>query len=131
MVHEIDIDLLRAHVVLLIAPTISEFDRLYYDNVTRITDDEYKQIRDEIEHPELSAGCTWLLDNNTVLVFIRNKWNEGEVAHEMIHAAYKLLKPRGFDLDDEEIWAYLGGYLVEEYYNYLRDNDDELRSGDK
>lgn len=127
MIHSIDIDLLRANLVYLIASTVQEFDRFYYDNVTRITDEEYKQIRNEIEHPELCAGCTWLLDNNTVLVFIRNKWNEGEVAHEMIHAAYKLLKPRGFDLDDEEIWAYLGGYLTEEYYNYLREKDPDLK----
>lgn len=73
MVHEINIDLLRAHVVLLIAPTISEFDRLYYDNVTRITDEEYKQIRDEIEHPELSAGCTWLLDNKYSTCFYQKQ----------------------------------------------------------
>lgn len=130
MVYQLDIDLIRAQVVFLIETTTAEFDRLYYDNVTRITDEEYKEIKREIENPKLSDGYTGMLDNGTVIIFLRHKFAEGAITHEMIHAAYKLLKVRGFELDDEEAWAYLGGYLTEKYYEYLRENDPDLKSDD-
>ena len=130
MIYQLDIDLIRANVIFLIEPTLAEFDRLYYDNVTRITDAEYKDIREEIENPELSDGYTRLLNCGTAIVYLRHKYAEGSFTHEIIHAAYKLLKVRGFDLDDEEAWAYLGGYLTEKYYDFMRENDPDFKSED-
>ena len=68
-------------------------------------------------------------DNAKILIF-QQITTEGAITHEVIHATYKLLKVRGFELDDEEAWAYLGGYLTEKYYEYLRENDPDLKSDD-
>lgn len=45
----------------------------------------------------------------------KNKPTQKVIAHEIYHIAYNVLKPR--QIDDEEAWAYLIGYLTEEFFN--------------
>lgn len=48
--------------------------------------------------------------------------NASTVAHEMFHAVEMMLMERGLEHSEEasEAWAYLLGYLIEEFYNNLK-----------
>ena len=45
------------------------------------------------------------------------------VAHEIFHAAYRILNPRG--IEDEEAYAYLIGYITETFYQVKAEYDAE------
>lgn len=100
-----------------------EFYKLYDD---KITDDDNKYILKDINNPDACNGSTLVLDKGDYAIFIRHKDYEGDVAHEIYHVANKILCSRGVTHDaDGEAWAYLIGWLTEEYYNMLKEPEGE------
>lgn len=53
------------------------------------------------------------------LVFNRNP-DLGTVAHECYHCVYRLMRWVGADMDNNEIFAYHLGYLVNVVYTFLK-----------
>lgn len=122
MISIVPIDIYHASVVFLSDISVHDFDTLYYENTTRITDEEYKGIREDIVNPKICNGSTWKLDNGNVIVFVRYSDLEEDVAHEIFHAANDILLRAGINLDaDGEPWAYLIGYLTRKFYEALKD----------
>ena len=113
--------------VVMIAETSEEewleFYKLYDD---KITEDDSKYILKDINNPDTCNGATFILDKGDYVIFIRHKDYEGDVAHEIFHVANKILCSRGvFHEADGEAWAYLIGWLTEQYYDMLRDPERE------
>ena len=127
----VDLKMYHAQVVFLVGITAYDFEMLYYDNNRKITDDERKEFIGEITDEHGCNGLTCLLDSGDVLVYIRHAEYEGDVSHEIYHAANKVLVQRGFEAVDEEAWAYLIGYLTDEYYDALRDEMEKMERKDK
>lgn len=127
MIETINIDIYLNCVVIATGIDEKEFDDFYYRNVTRITDEEYKLIRKDIADKNSCNGLTMQLDNGNVLVFIRKGHERKDlvVAHELYHAANKILMRAGVHHDeDDEPYAYLLAWLTNEYYNRLDDYEN-------
>ena len=127
MIENINIDIYLNCVVIAAGIDEKEFDRLYYDNVTKITDEEYKIIRKDIADKNSCKGLTVQLDCGNVFVFIRKGQERKDltVAHEIFHAVHNVLKRAGVVLDvDGEAYAYLIGWLTNEYYCRLDDYEN-------
>lgn len=71
MIDNISIDIYGRDVAFLVEVTPEEFDRFYYDNVTRITDKEYQRIREDILNKSI-GGFTRLLNSGMFLVYLKN-----------------------------------------------------------
>lgn len=117
MIDSINVDIYGRDVAFLAEVTPEEFDRFYYDNVTRITDEEYKAIRKDILDEKGVGGVTWTLDSGLFLVYLRDGRNDIFVPHEIFHVCNKILYLAGVNHDaDAEPWAYLIGWMTNEYY---------------
>ena len=117
MVDNISVDIYGIDVAFLVEVTPEEFDRFYYDNVTRITDEEYRGIRKDILDEKRVGGATWWLDSEMPLVYIRDGRSDMFVPHEIFHVCNKILCTAGVNHDaDAEPWAYLIGWMTNEYY---------------
>lgn len=127
MTEEIIIDIYLNSIFFAVGIDEKEFDDLYYRNVTRITDEEYKLIRKDIADKNSCNGLTVQLDNGNVFVFIRKGQERKDlyVSHELYHATNRILMRAGVHHDkDDEPYAYLLAWLTNEYYNRLDDYEN-------
>lgn len=116
MIDAIDVDIYGRSVAFLVEVTPEEFDRFYYDNVTRITDEEYKDIREDILNGKDVGGATWTLDSSLYLVYLRDGRSDKYVSHEILHVCNCILYDAGVTYTREaEPWAYLVGWMTDEY----------------
>jgi hypothetical protein len=128
MIEFINIDIYLNCIVVAAGIDVKEFDKLYYDNVTKFTNEEYEEIRRDIANENCCNGETVLLENGNIFVFIRKGHEREElyVIHELFHAVNKLLCRAGVNHGaDAEPWAYLMGWLVNEYFNRLDDFENK------
>lgn len=79
MIEIIPIDIYINTVIIASGIDVREFDMFYYDNVVRMTNEEYERIRSDILNPNSCSGCTTRLGNGSVFVFIRKlRWCTGK-----------------------------------------------------
>lgn len=122
MIFAIDIDIYLTSVLFLVETSPYEFDKFYYEHVTRITDEEYKQFRSDIENEKSCMGFTNTTDNGDYIVYLRDGDCELYVAHEIYHVVNRILMDRGVSHNyDDEPYAYLNGWLKQEYSDMLQD----------
>lgn len=116
MIDAINVDIYGRSVAFLVEVTPEEFDRFYYDNVTKITDEEYKDIREDILNGKDVGGATWTLDSSLYLVYLRDGRSDKYVSHEILHVCNCILYDAGVTYTREaEPWAYLVGGMTDEY----------------
>ena len=72
MINNIQVPIYGRDILFLVEVTPEEFDRCYYDNVNRITDEEYKGIRKDILNKDKVGGATWWLDSGMPLVYLKD-----------------------------------------------------------
>lgn len=128
MIEFIPIDIYLNTIVIASGIDEKEFDVLYEDNKDKFTYDEYKTIRNDIANNKTCDGSTCLLDCGNIFVYIRKGRERKDlvVAHELFHAVNKLLCRVGVNHDaDAEPWAYLLGWLTNEYYIRLDDYENK------
>ena len=115
------IDIYDTTVVFLVEPTKVEFEFMYHDNVTKITDDEYKQMYKDVFENEKCGGFTVPLENGDFVLCIKDALNHNYVSHEIAHTALRILINRGFEINltSDEAYAYLHGWLTGLYYKWL------------
>ena len=115
------VEIYETTVVFLVEPTKVEFELMYHDNVTRITDEEYKQMYKDTFHNNECYGYTVTLDNGGFVVCIKDALNHSFVSHEIAHAALRILINRGLEINltSDEAYTYLHGWLTGLYYKWL------------
>lgn len=99
-------------------------------------DEELKQLLDQGDVPqdlrdeffdtihERDVGAiTCALGTKLMVVIFNNKPTEGVIAHELFHAAYRILEPRG--IKDEEAYAYVIGHITNMFYELYRKGEEE------
>ena len=134
MIAHINIDIYLNCVVIASGIDEKDFDLLYYDNVSKFTNEEYETIRKDIVDKNSCNGLTVQLDNGNVFVFIRKGCERKDlfVIHELFHAVTKVLTRAGVNHDaDDEPYAYLMGWLTNEYFNCLDDYEKAQRDDKK
>lgn len=85
MIEFINIDIYLNCIVVAAGVDVKEFDKLYYDNVTKFTNEEYEEIRRDISNENCCNGETVLLENGNIFVFIRKGQERKDltVSHEL------------------------------------------------
>lgn len=127
MINYLDIDVWLNSIVFIVEPTLEEFDRFYYDNTRRMTDEEYKDMRDDIEHPDSCMGFTILINDGGLIIFLRDAYKFLYSSHEIFHAVNKMLDRAGVHIDEDgEPWAYTIGYVTDWYVKWLCKERDLL-----
>jgi hypothetical protein len=123
MVKFLTVEIYNITVVFFSNPTKAEFETMYHDNVTRITDKEYKQMYYDIFENEKCGGFTFLLECGDIICFVKFPEKRGYIAHEILHTTNRILGTRGIiaDYDNDEAQAYLLAYLTERYYEFFGD----------
>lgn len=117
MIDNIKVDIYNRDVAFLVEVTPEEFDRFCYNNVGRITDEEYKGIREDILAKGKVGGSTWWLDSGMPLLYLRKGNSDMFVSHEIFHVCNRILHAAGVTWDEyAEPWAYLIGWMTEQYY---------------
>lgn len=116
MIEVIDVPIYLRTVAFLVEITKEELHRFYYDNAAKITDEEYRQMIEDYENSDVD-GTTWRLESGLMLVFLKDGRSDIDVPHEIFHVCNKILCAAGVNHDaDAEPWAYLIGWLTNEYY---------------
>ena len=81
------------------------------------TDDDRKNFFDHIKERDLQA-VTVAMGTTLVAIVFKCEPTEKVVAHEIFHAAYRCLNPRG--IEDEEAYAYAIGHITGMFYELYR-----------
>lgn len=132
MIDNIRVDIYNKEVAFLVEITPEEFDRFYYDNVERITDEEYRDIRKDILNWKEVGGVTWTLDSGMYLVYLRDGKSDKYVPHEILHVCNCILYDAGVTYDrTAEPWAYLVGWMTDKYYRKYWDWVDKIEEENK
>lgn len=115
-------------VVFLINPTKVEFEIMYHDNVSRVTDAEYREMYKDIFDNDKCGGFTRQLECGDVVCCVKEPYNEGYIAHEILHTTNRILLSRGIvaDFENDEPQTYLDGWLTTKYYECLSEMTKEL-----
>jgi hypothetical protein len=128
LISAITVPIYNVDVAFLVEVEPQEFERFYYDNVTRITDEEYKGIKADILDKKGTGGVVWTLDSGLFLVYLRDGRSDIFVPHEIFHVCNRILCRAGVIHDaSAEPWAYLIGWMTNEYYKMYWDWADKVK----
>ena len=120
MIFQIDIPIYNSNVLMFVEPTQEEFDELLSDenNRNKLTDEELENIFKELDGPYM--GYTRRLSKGGQIMLLKEKSNPIYYVHELFHVANNVLQGCGVTLDEDgEAYAYLVGWLVNQYYNVV------------
>lgn len=123
MIYQIDIPIYNTNALMLVEPTKEEFDELLSNETNRnkLTDAELQNLFEEMDNP--CVGFTNRLMKGGYIVLIKEKEKLVYYIHELFHLAHDILSDRGVTLDrDGEAYAYLIGWLADQYYNVVLNN---------
>ena len=123
----IDIPIYNTSVCFFIVGTKEELDILKEDNPHKIDQEIYTQILTDIEQPDKCDGFTIPLLDMSYLIYIRDglEYNPRICIHEIFHVVNYTLTDRGVKHEETaEALAYLIGWLTEEYYKFLNQEEE-------
>lgn len=130
MIIQIHVPIYRCSVLCFCESSLKEFDEFYYKNVKGFTNDEYDRIREYIQNDKSSYAWTQGLKTTDIMVWFTRPRIDMDVAHEFYHATHMILVERGILHENDkgsgdEPFAYLLGYLINEYYVMLDDMESK------
>lgn len=133
MIIQIHVPIYRCSVLCFCNSTLEEFDEFYYKNVKGFTNKEYEDVRNYIKNDKSSYAWTQHLETTDIMIWFTRPRVDMDVVHEFYHATHMILVERGIYHDDEkgtgdEPFAYLLGYLVNEYYVTLDNMENENKT---
>lgn len=107
---------------------MEDFEEFYNDNKERLTEEEYKNIAEDIKDVDHVDGLTMKEEKGcNYIVYFRHPERKDDVAHEIFHVSNSILMTRGVTFDaDAEAWAYLIGWITKRFYEIIsKDNDKQ------
>lgn len=127
MIRQLDVPIYEANVLFLLETTGEEW-AIFCDNEInkgKLTDDEIKYFFNEIATDNY-GGTTSSLDGGGYVVLIKQAHNPFCFTHELYHCVDKILKERGVEhSDNDEAYAYMVGWINEQYHKILKEFDEE------
>lgn len=125
----IDIPIFYTSVCFFIGGTKEDLDILKNDNPHKIDDEIYRQIIEDIDNSGKCDGFTTVMLDDSYFVYIKDGFelNPRVIIHEIFHVVNYTLTQRGVHHEETaETWAYLIGWLTEEYYKIINENEDKI-----
>lgn len=104
-----------------------DFELLYEDNKNKFNKEEYDSIVKDLEDKSY-AGFVSCINDNSYFLYIKEEYikNYYIVIHEIFHLTNHILWDRCVDLDKSgEAYAYLIGWLSEQYFNIIDNYEKE------
>lgn len=125
MIRELYVPIYGATILFMIETTDVEIDEFLRKdtNKSKFTNKEINSIVFDIADTKGVAGTTMTLDKGgEYVVFIRDAHFAYYSMHELYHVADRILKHRGVEhTDDDEAYAYMVGWLAQEYKEMLKE----------
>ena len=132
MVETINIEIYCTSVCFCIGIDEKAFDELYKDNKNKFDDDLYKECYNDIKDENACDGFTSTMKDGSYMVYIRKGFenNYRIVIHELFHLTNRILCDRRvYHEDTAEAWAYVIGWLSEQYFNIInKDNNFKIKA---
>lgn len=132
MVEIINIEIYCTSVCFCIGIDEKAFDELYKDNKDKFDDELYKECYNDITDENACDGFTSTMKDGSYMVYIRKGYenNYRIVIHELFHLTNRILCDRGvYHEITAEAWAYLIGWLSEQYFNIInKDNSFKIKA---
>ena len=98
-------------------------DIIKEDNPDKIDDELYKTLLDDIlDENSCDAFCATSSNGGSYIIYIREGFEDKYrvVIHELFHLTNRILCDRGvYHKVTTKAWAYLIGWLSEQYFNIL------------
>jgi len=111
MIVEFNIDIYECSVTF--AWDTSEHELTSFCDKKGISEEYRKQILENYNKTNVIGFVTLVSEDNPICIFPIEP-TPGTVAHEIYHICYKIMTSR--NIQDEEAWAYLIGYITKTYY---------------
>lgn len=128
IVKNLDIPIYNTSVCFVIGEiTKEDLDILRQDNPDKIDELLYRHFLDYFFDKNKCDGLTAIASDDTYLVFIRGgfEFNPRVVFHELFHLTNRILCNRDVEHNETaEAWAYLLGWIAEEYYDIISDKEN-------
>ena len=114
MITGFPIDIYDCAVCFAIDTNPKELDA-FFDEIG-LPEDGRQSFKDQFERPDMKLeALTCNFGTPNYLIVFNSEPSPKAVAHEIFHAAYQILNPRG--IEDEEAFAYLIGHITEMFYD--------------
>lgn len=127
-VEVLDIPIYCTSVCFLIGGGKEDLDLLKEDNPDKFDHELYYSLLKDIEDVDICDGFTVVMRDGSYLVYIREGFEDVPrvVIHELFHLANYILYKRGvYHEESAEPWAYLLGWLTEQYVEIIREQEEE------
>lgn len=124
----INVEIFNTSVAVCIGINKEDLDILKEDNPDKIDDDIYKQLLEDIENANKCSGFATTVNDGSYLMFIREGFenNFSIVIHELFHITNFILYDRDIYYErTAETFAYLIGWLSEQYFNIVNAKDEK------
>lgn len=122
MIEILEIPIYETTFVFVVEASVEEWNDFYLKWSDMLSDDDNKSVVDTINDVRYN-GCCILTDKNDYIIYIREKTNHGDIAHEIFHACNRLLTRLEFAHEETaEGWAYLIGYVTNKFYEMMERN---------
>lgn len=128
MIEILDIPIYNTSVCLCIGVDGNDIKILAEDNPQKIGREVCKEIVKDIEDESICDGFVRTLDDGVYFLYIREgcEYSPRVVFHELFHLTNYILCDRDVTHDKyAEAWAYLLGWIAEQYYTIVNKNEDE------
>lgn len=128
----VEIPIFNTSVCFFIGDDIEILKLLKEDNPHKIDDEIYKQILEDIDVKSKCDGFTAVMLDESYFVYIKDGFelNPRVVIHEIFHVVNFVLTHRDvYHEETAETWAYMMGWLTEEYYKFI--NEEESKNNEK
>lgn len=120
MIKILELPIYKTTIIMMAESKPREWEEFYHLYEDKLTEDDFKDILHDIQSPTECNGFTRSLDKGDYAFYVRFKNRVGDIAHEIFHVSNKILCSRGvYHEADGEAWAYLIGYITEEFYSMI------------
>ena len=127
MIKILDLPIYHTTVVMMAESSPREWEEFYHLYEDKLTESDFKDMLYDIQNKYTCNGFTRCLDKGDYAFYIRYKEYYGDIAHEIFHVANKILCKCGvFHEADGEAWAYLIGYITEQFYDMLEGKSENV-----
>jgi len=96
-----------------------------YINIMWGSFEKFKNTNPNLLCPQRMQGITFLDDEDSIFVYVQDIKNNSVLVHELIHAAWRVIKLHGLpnDAENNEVEAYIVSHVIETLEKRIKSKD--------
>jgi hypothetical protein len=134
MIRQLDVPIYNTNVLFLLETTSEEWIEFCSKetNKDKLSEEDIKEVSDEISSDTCGGSVVTLLNNDGYVTIIKDANYPTYYLHEVYHTADSILKDRGVEhTEDDEAYAYMIGWLGQQYCDMLEEFNKEKEDWDE